>query len=86
MIETSIDIICTLDVEGAFIRVSENCLPDVGLAARGLPGRPWFDFIHARRSGLAIRNYRLRTEGKFRPRLRKRHVRPDGTIVPCSGR
>ncbi len=82
VIETSIDIICTLDVDGRFIRVSDNCLQIWGWRPEELIGRPWFDFIHEDDRALAIRNYGLRTSGKLLHPVRYRHVGPDGTIVP----
>ena len=82
VIETSIDIICSLDAEGRFIRVSENCLQMWGWNPAELMGRPWFDFIHEDDRPLAIRNYRLRTAGKLMLPVRYRHVRRDGSSVP----
>ena len=82
VIETSIDIICTLDVDGRFIRVSDNCLQIWGWRTEELIGRPWFDFIHEDDRALAMRNYGLRTSGKLLHPVRYRHVGPDGTIVP----
>ena len=82
VIETSIDIICTLDVGGRITAVSENCLRIWGWRREELLGRSWFDFIHGGDRSLAIENYRLRTTGKLTAPARKRHVRPDGTIVP----
>jgi PAS domain S-box-containing protein len=81
VIETSIDIICSLDTDGRFIRVSENCLQMWGWNREDLIGRPWFDFIHDEDRPLAIRNYRLRTAGKLSLPVRYRHVRRDGSSV-----
>ena len=44
VIETSIDIICTLDVDGRFIRVSENCLQIWGWRPRGTDRPPLVRF------------------------------------------
>jgi PAS domain S-box-containing protein len=81
VIETSIDIICTLDAEGHFTRISDNCLQIWGWRSEELLGRPWFDIIHEDDRAVARRNYRLRTAGKLHLPVRYRHVRSDGSAV-----
>jgi PAS domain S-box-containing protein len=81
VIETSIDIICTLDIDGRFTKVSENCFEIWGWRREELLGHLWFDFIHEDDRALAIRNYRLRTQGKLSLPVRYRHVSRNASAV-----
>ena len=77
VIETSIDIICTLDVDGRFIRVSENCFQIWGWRPEELIGRPWFDFIHEDDRAVAISELSPEDGGQ---------APAPGALSPCQAR
>ena len=82
IIETSTDIICTLDREGRFVEISENCEALWGWPRASLLGKFSIDFMHPDQRAAARRNFGLRTQGSTPPAPRYNYVRPDGTLVP----
>ena len=81
VIETSIDIICTLDLEGRFIEVSENCLI-WGWRPEDCSGRSWFDFMLPEEGDRGRRSYHL---GAGQRVVQHHFVSPDGRPSRCSG-
>ena len=84
IIETSTDIICTLDAEGNFVEVSENCATIMGWSRDALLGRRFVDFMLPEERAVSLEKYDIRTNGKLRHTIVNHHPRPDGTLVPIS--
>lgn len=84
IIETSADIICTLDKDGQFLEISENCEVIWGWPRSALLGRTCFDIMPHDDQEKARRNYALRTMGRPKRVVQNRFQRPDGKSVPMS--
>ena len=84
VIETSTDIICTLDGQGNFIDISENCEALWGLPRGAVLGRSFLDFIVPEERGRLLQLYDLRMIAPIRNTVRTNHPLPDGTIMPMS--
>lgn len=82
IIETSTDIICTLDKDGRFMEISANCEAIWGWRRDQLLGRPCFTFMHPGEQDRLTRDYERRRTGVSQYTNRNHFVRPDGTIVP----
>ncbi|WP_340318331.1 ATP-binding protein [Rhizorhabdus argentea] len=82
IIETSTDIICTLDGEGRFVDISENCEALWGWRRELLIGRLCTDFMHPDDRATTAEDYLRRIQGLPRKTPRNSYVRPDGTLVP----
>ncbi len=84
IIETSTDIICTIDEEGRFVEISDNCEQIWGWPREALIGRPCIEFMHPDDRERSILDFRRRVDGQWHSSARNRYIRPDGTIVPMS--
>jgi PAS domain S-box-containing protein len=84
IIETSADIICTVDKDGHFLEISENCEAIWGWPRVALLGRTCFDLMLPEEREDARRSYELRTLGQPKNSVQNHYVRPDGKYVPMS--
>lgn len=84
IIETSADIICTLDSEGRFLEISENCEAITGWPREKVLGRIFAEFVHPDDREETARHFSLRIAGEIPPASRNRIVRPDGRSVPMT--
>ncbi len=84
IIETSADIICTLDEDGCFVEISENCESIWGWPRVALLGRPIFEFMPPDEREGACRSYALRQRGEPKRTVQYHFVSPDGKSVPMS--
>lgn len=81
IIDSSIDMIGTIDAEGRFIEVGAACMEILEYKPEELIGRPFMDFVHpedidkTRKAGLEIR------QGKPTRDFQNRYLRRDGTVV-----
>ncbi len=84
IIETSTDVICTVNAEGLFVEVSENCGSIWGWPRDMLLGRSVFDLFHPEDRDRSVADFELLKAGQPQTLIRKRFVTPDGSIVPIS--
>ena len=84
IIETSADIICTVDKEGRFLEISENCETIWGWPRAAVLGRAFFEFLPLDEQEGARRNYALRRVGQLKSSVHNHYIRPDGKSVPMS--
>ncbi|MBV1690252.1 MASE1 domain-containing protein [Novosphingobium sp. G106] len=84
IIETSTDIICTLDAEGRFLEISENCEELWGISREALLGRPFFEVIVPEERELAVQFYDITPTTLAKRTIRTNHALPDGSIMPMS--
>ena len=84
IIETSTDIICTLDAEGRFLEISENCRDLWRLPREALIGRSFLDLIVPEERGPTLQLYDPVARQPVRQAVRTNHLLPDGTIMPMS--
>lgn len=84
IIETSADIICTVDAKGRFIEVSENCRDIWGWPREALLGRECIAFMRQEDRETSLRAYGDRQSGVPIRIGQNVYLRPDGTEVPMS--
>jgi len=81
VIDSSIDMICTIDANGHFIEVGAVCMEILGYKPEELIGKPFLDFVHpedvskTKKAGLEI------TQGKPTRDFQNRYIKKGGTIV-----
>ncbi|HEX8056769.1 MAG TPA: ATP-binding protein [Novosphingobium sp.] len=84
IIETSTDIICTLDGEGRFIEISANCEELWGIPREKLLGQPFSEVIVAEERELALQFYDMTPNTLAKRTIRTNHALPDGSVMPMS--
>ncbi len=84
IIETSADIICTVDKEGRCLEISENCETIWGWPRAAVLGRTFFEFMSLDEQESTRRNYALRRVGQLKSSVHNHYIRPDGKSVPMS--
>lgn len=84
IIETSEDVICTIDRAGRFLEVSGNCEKIWGWSRDQLLGRPCTDFVLPQDRELTMSSLAMRVAGVQVTASLNTFVRPDGTLVPMS--
>lgn len=84
IIETSEDVICTIDRDGRFLEVSGNCEKIWGWTRLQMLGQKCTDFMLPRDRELAMRSLNLRIAGTPVNASLNSFVRPDGSLVPMS--
>lgn len=81
IIDSSIDMICTIDAKGRFIEVGAASKDILGYRPEDLIGKPYMDFVHpedvskTKKIGLEI------TQGKSTRDFQNRYLKKDGTEV-----
>ncbi|MEJ0007048.1 MAG: ATP-binding protein [Steroidobacteraceae bacterium] len=84
IIETSSDIICTVDREGRFLEISENCAAIWGWPRAAVLGRVFLDFLPLDEQEGARRSYELSRQGRHKGSVQNHYIRPGGKLVPMS--
>lgn len=82
VIETSVDLICTLDRDGRLIEVGANCASLSGWTREQVLGRPYLDFVHPDDREVTAQNMIQRMAGKSLPASRNRIIKADGSTIP----
>ena len=84
IIEGTADIVCTVDRNGRFIEMSENCAAIWGWRREALIGRSFTDFASPEDIERTYREFDLATRRGSQHRLESVYVRPDGARVTMS--
>jgi diguanylate cyclase (GGDEF)-like protein/PAS domain S-box-containing protein len=79
--ENALDVICTLDAEGKFLRVSPSCLKVWGYRPEELVGRRYTEFLIAEEHEKSAQADRELLKGKALTDFENRYSRKDGVVV-----
>jgi PAS domain S-box-containing protein len=79
--QNAIDVICTLDAKGRFLRVSPSCFRVWGYRPEELVGRAYTDFLLAEEHEKSAQADRELLEGKPLTDFENRYRRKDGVVV-----
>ncbi|MDB6175288.1 MAG: rpfC [Chthoniobacteraceae bacterium] len=82
IMENSLDVICTIDESGHFIRVSHACEGLWGYRAEELVGRLYMDFVHSDDHAETSRAAVAIMAGTAFPDFENSYVRKDGSRIP----
>ncbi|MFN4281726.1 MAG: PAS domain S-box protein [Alphaproteobacteria bacterium] len=81
IVETSLDVICTIDAEGRFVDLSPRCRDMWGYAPEEMAGRKFLDFVHPEdREGSEAEAAAIRA-GTATDSFENRYVHKDGHVV-----
>lgn len=81
IMESSLDVICTVDVNGCFVNVSAASLKIWGYTAGELVGRPYIEFVYPEDIALTIEASRNIMGGTAMTNFENRYVKKDGSLV-----
>jgi len=84
ILANSLDVICTIDPEGRFVKVSAAAKKVWGYAPEELEGRMFMDFVHPDDHGLTAEAAERITAGIDVTDFNNRYVRKDGRVVPMT--
>jgi PAS domain S-box-containing protein len=82
IMEHSLDVICTFDVEGRFIQVSRACEKLWGYRAEELIGLPYLEMVHPEDRKDTVGAAFSILAGQSQSHFENRYLRRDGTAVP----
>ncbi|GGK66780.1 PAS domain S-box protein [Rufibacter glacialis] len=82
IMDSSLDIICTIDTQGRFVQVSEACATIWGYGPEELTGRAFMDLVTEEDKELTTRVATSIMAGNPVTMFENRYVRSDGSIVP----
>ena len=78
---SSLDVICVVDVNGYFKKVSAACEVVFGYKANELVGKLIFDFVHPEDRDKTIQSAKMVMTGDNTPNFTNRYIRKDGSSV-----
>ncbi|MGB4400372.1 MAG: PAS domain S-box protein, partial [Daejeonella sp.] len=81
IMESSLDVICTIDVNGCFVSVSAASLKIWGYSPEELTGRRYMDLVYEEDAALTIEASRNLMGGTEMTNFENRYVRKDGSLV-----
>lgn len=84
IMDSSLDMICTVDEDGTILSVSAACETILGYKPEELIGRPLFDFLYPEDLAKTERMAAKVMAGNDMSHNENRYVRKDGTLVPLT--
>jgi PAS domain S-box-containing protein len=82
IMDSSLDMICTISEEGIILSISAACKTILGYKPAELIGKPLFDFLHSEDLAKTKRMASSVMAGTDMTNNENRYVRKDGTLVP----
>ncbi len=80
--DNSLDVLCVVDAEGCFIRVSKAAKKVWGYSEQELLGRKFLDFVHPDDVALTIAADQEIKSGNNKTNFENRYIHKNGSIVP----
>lgn len=81
IMDSSLDVICVVDVNGYFKKVSAACEVVFGYKAEELIGKFIFDFVYPEDRDKTVQSAERVMTGNYVPNFTNRYVRKDGSLV-----
>lgn len=81
IMESSLDVICTIDVDGCFVSVSAAALTIWGYSPEELKGKSYMELVYEEDKLLTIEASKNIVGGKAMTNFENRYVRKDGSLI-----
>src|SRR5690606_24751620 len=82
ILNSSLDVICTIDEEGKFVGIGRSCLELWGYEADELVGVPFMNLVHPDDHEMTQSVADEIMQGNSKTNFENRYIRKDGSIIP----
>lgn len=82
IMDSSLDIICTIDGENRFVQISSACFKILGYKPEELIGVSYLNFVHHDDYNITVQSAKDIGNGIKTTNFQNRYIRKDGSIVP----